>query len=91
MRAVTALGGVGKTTLARQYVEKFWRCYPQIFWIDCRLGLETEFARLCDLLMPGQRTSTTDLCAGKDLSYGVTTVPIAKFSKLKRAVTTACQ
>jgi hypothetical protein len=29
--AVTALGGVGKTALARQYAEKFWRCYRQMF------------------------------------------------------------
>ncbi|WP_339743744.1 TIR domain-containing protein [uncultured Rubinisphaera sp.] len=58
VRAITALGGVGKTTLARQYIEKFWRCYPQIFWVDCRLGLETEFARLCDLLIPEMRNST---------------------------------
>jgi hypothetical protein len=30
----------------------------KIFWVDCRLGLETEFARLCDLLLPEQRGST---------------------------------
>lgn len=58
VRAISALGGVGKTTLARQYVEKFWRCYPQIFWVDCRLGIENEFARICDLLEPTQRSST---------------------------------
>jgi hypothetical protein len=33
--AVTALGGVGKTAVARHYAEKFWRCYPQMFWVDC--------------------------------------------------------
>jgi tetratricopeptide (TPR) repeat protein len=57
VRAIAALGGVGKTTLARQYVEKFWRCYPQIFWIDCRLGIESELARICDSLFPEFRSS----------------------------------
>jgi len=52
VEAIAALGGVGKTTLAREYAEKFWRCYPQMFWVDCRLGLQTEFARLCDILFP---------------------------------------
>jgi tetratricopeptide (TPR) repeat protein len=52
VQAVTALGGVGKTTLARQYAEKFWRCYRQMFWVDCRLGLETEFAAIHDILRP---------------------------------------
>ncbi len=58
VRAITALGGIGKTTLARQYIEKFWRCYPHIFWVDCRLGIETEFARLCDLFLPEYRDET---------------------------------
>ena len=52
VQAIAAMGGVGKTTLARQYAEKFWRCYPQIFWADCRLGLETEFAAIHDILRP---------------------------------------
>jgi tetratricopeptide (TPR) repeat protein len=50
--AVTALGGVGKTALARQYAEKFWRCYRQMFWVDCRRGLDGEFALIHDLLRP---------------------------------------
>jgi hypothetical protein len=50
--AVTALSGVGKTTLARQYAEIFWRSYRQIFWADCRLPLESEFAAIHDLLRP---------------------------------------
>ncbi len=52
VRALTALGGVGKTTLARHYAEKFWRCYPQIFWVDAHIDLETGFARVHDLLFP---------------------------------------
>jgi tetratricopeptide (TPR) repeat protein len=52
--AIPALGGVGKTTLARHYAEKFWRCYRQMFWVDCRDGLEAGFAEIYDLLVPGQ-------------------------------------
>jgi hypothetical protein len=44
--AVTALGGVGKTAVARHYAEKFWRCYPQMFWVDCLAGIESGFARI---------------------------------------------
>jgi tetratricopeptide (TPR) repeat protein len=52
VQVIAALGGVGKTTLARMYAEKFWRCYRQIFWVDARRGYESEFARVCDLLLP---------------------------------------
>ena len=52
VRAIAAMGGVGKTTLARHYAEKYWRCYPQMFWVDCRNGLEAEYANICDELFP---------------------------------------
>ncbi len=55
--ALPTLGGVGKTTLARHYAEKFWRRYRQIFWVDCRLGLATGFARIYDFLHPGEETA----------------------------------
>jgi tetratricopeptide (TPR) repeat protein len=50
VEAVVALGGVGKTTIAREYAEKFWRCYQQLLWIDCRSGLEAEFAGLLEIV-----------------------------------------
>jgi len=50
VRAIAAMGGAGKTTLARHYAEKFWRCYPQIFWVDCRIGFEAEFVHIYDTL-----------------------------------------
>lgn len=52
VRAIAAMGGVGKTTLARHYAEKFWRCYQQMFWVDCRHVMESEFANIYDLLFP---------------------------------------
>lgn len=52
VRVITANGGYGKTTLARHYAEKFWKCYTQIFWVDTRLGYENEFAHICDLIYP---------------------------------------
>ncbi len=52
VQALAAMGGMGKTTLANEYAHRHWRCYKQIFWVDARLGLETEFARLCEILFP---------------------------------------
>ncbi len=50
VQVITGLRGVGKTTLARHYADKYWRCYRQIFWVDCRSGLENGFAAIFDQL-----------------------------------------
>jgi tetratricopeptide (TPR) repeat protein len=57
VQALAAMGGIGKTTLANEYAHRHWRCYRQIFWVDARLGLDLEFARLCDILFPASRQS----------------------------------
>lgn len=52
VRVIAAMGGVGKSTVTRHYAEKFWRCHPQIFWVDARLGYEAGFARAFEVLSP---------------------------------------
>ncbi len=54
VRALAAMGGIGKTTLANEYARRFWRLYPQILWVDARTGLESGFALLFDKLFPGR-------------------------------------
>jgi len=52
VRALAAMGGVGKTTLANEYARRFWRLYPQILWVDAQAGLESGFALLFEKLFP---------------------------------------
>src|ERR1019366_4892866 len=52
VRALAAMGGVGKTTLANEYARRFWRLYPQILWVDARSGLESGFALMFEKLCP---------------------------------------
>jgi tetratricopeptide (TPR) repeat protein len=54
VRAVAAMGGIGKTTLANEYARRYWRLYPQILWVDARSGLESGFALLFGKLFPGR-------------------------------------
>ena len=54
VRALAAMGGVGKTTLANEYARRFWRLYPQILWVDARAGLESGFALLFEKLFPAR-------------------------------------
>jgi hypothetical protein len=54
VRVLTAMGGVGKTTLANEYARRYWRLYPQILWVNARAGLEGGFALLFGKLFPGR-------------------------------------
>lgn len=50
--ALVGPAGCGKSSLARHYAEKFWRCYPQILWVDCRKDIPTQFALFADAVVP---------------------------------------
>ena len=52
VRVLAAMGGIGKTTLANEYARRYWRLYPQILWVDARLGLESGFALLFGKVLP---------------------------------------
>ncbi len=52
---LTGTAGIGKTTLAQQYAERYGAHYADVHVINARLGLSTEFARLCDELFPQLR------------------------------------
>ena len=54
VRALAAMGGIGKTTLANEYARRYWRLYPQILWVDARAGLESGFSLLFGKLFPGR-------------------------------------
>jgi hypothetical protein len=54
VRALAAMGGIGKTTLVNEYARRYWRLYSQILWVDARAGLESGFALLFSKLYPGR-------------------------------------
>ena len=47
---LTGTGGLGKSTIANEFVHRFWRCYQNIFWIDCGESFEGQFANLAEKL-----------------------------------------
>ena len=57
--AISGLGGVGKTTLANEYVRRFRRPYPQIIWVDVRPGYQAQFAAAFRPDVSGPRTCRT--------------------------------
>lgn len=65
--AITAIGGIGKTTLARQYAEKFWRLYPQIFWVDAKDDPGAGFAAIALILFPNLADQPRDVLARRAL------------------------
>ncbi len=48
--AIAGLGGMGKTSVANEYIRRFERLYRRIVWIDARADLPTQFAELHDLM-----------------------------------------
>ena len=67
-------GGVGKTSLARQYAEKFWRLYDDILWVsaaDTAL-LPSAFARIATELRvaEGEDVDRNARLALKELTSG---------------------
>ncbi|MCE5237626.1 TIR domain-containing protein, partial [bacterium] len=49
---VEGQGGIGKTTLAREYAERFWRLYRDLLWVSAANTelLPLEFARVAEKL-----------------------------------------
>ena len=49
---VEGQGGIGKTTLAREYAERFWRLYRDLLWVSAANPelLPLEFARVAEKL-----------------------------------------
>ena len=48
--AITGLGGVGKTSVANEYVRRYDRLYRRIAWVDAGGDLLMEFASLHELM-----------------------------------------
>ncbi len=65
IQVIVAEGGMGKTTLARQYAEQFWRLYPEMYWIDARENIEVSFAELAMILFPDLPVDTKQSIAAK--------------------------